>query len=159
MFKEFKEFLSHGNSFDLALGVVIGGAFQKIVNSLVNDIIMPTISLIFGKVDFSHLAITVGDITISYGSFISNIFNFFIIGLFIFFIVKYLNKLNKKIEKFEKATEKNMEKLQKKMKIKKPKHDEKAVSAPVPTTKICPYCFSEVNIKATKCPNCTSDLK
>ena len=95
MLKEFKEFALKGNIMDLAVGVVIGGAFQKIVNSLVNDIIMPAISVLTGNVDFSDMVFTVGEASIKYGSFITTIVDFLIIAFSIFLVVKYLNKLNK----------------------------------------------------------------
>ncbi|MGN1328047.1 MAG: large conductance mechanosensitive channel protein MscL, partial [Clostridia bacterium] len=95
MLKEFKEFAMKGNVMDLAIGVVIGGAFQKIVNSLVEDVIMPCISLLTGKIDFSDMVLTVGDVSIRYGNFITMIINFLIISFSIFLVVKYLNKLNK----------------------------------------------------------------
>ena len=95
MFKEFKEFALKGNVMDLAVGVVIGAAFQSIVNSLVNDIIMPTISIVTGKIDFSNMMFTVGDTSIKYGNFITAIVNFLIISFSIFLVVKYINKINK----------------------------------------------------------------
>lgn len=95
MLKEFKEFAMKGNIMDLAIGVVIGGAFQSIVNSLVSDIIMPIVSLFTGKVDFSNLKITIENTSINYGNFITAIVNFLIIAFSIFLAVKYLNKLSK----------------------------------------------------------------
>lgn len=154
MFKEFKEFATRGNIMDLAVGVVIGGAFQKIINSLVEDIIMPCISILTGKVDFSDMILTVGDASIRYGNFITAIVNFLIIAFSIFLAVKYINKLNKKMEdlKFGK-----LDKIVSKINKKDAKKEE--VPAPEPTVKICPYCFSEINFKATKCAHCTSDLE
>ena len=93
--KEFKEFALKGNVMDMAIGVVIGGAFQKIVNSLVNDIIMPAISMLIGKVDFSDMVLNVGNASIKYGNFITTIVDFLIIAFSIFLVVKYINKLNK----------------------------------------------------------------
>ena len=101
MFKEFKEFATRGNIMDMAVGVVIGGAFQKIVTSLVEDIIMPCISILTGKVDFSDMMLTVGDASIKYGNFITAIVNFLIIAFSIFLAVKYVNKLNKKNGKYQ----------------------------------------------------------
>ena len=95
MLKEFKEFALKGNIMDMAVGVVIGGAFQKIVNSLVNDIIMPAISILIGKVDFSDMVLKVGNASIKYGSFITSIVDFLIIAFSIFIALKYINKLNK----------------------------------------------------------------
>ena len=99
MLKEFKEFAMKGNVIDLAVGVVIGAAFQKIIDSLVNDIIMPLIAALLGKVDFSDLAFMIKDTPIKYGSFITEIINFLIIAFSIFLAVKYVNKLNEKLSK------------------------------------------------------------
>ncbi len=143
---EFREFIMRGNVMDLAVGVIIGGAFQAIISSLVNDIIMPVISLITGGIDFSNWFISLdgsnyatlaaaqeaGAATLNYGTFITAIINFLLMALVIFCIVKSLNKLSDRIKKEE---------------------EEEA-----PTTKICPKCKSEINIEATKCPCCTSDL-
>ncbi|HCA33732.1 MAG TPA: large conductance mechanosensitive channel protein MscL [Lachnospiraceae bacterium] len=96
--KEFREFISRGNVMDLAVGMIIGSAFTAIVNSLVNDILMPVIGLIIGKVDFSSLAIKVGDASINYGLFIQNIIDFLLIALVIFLMVKGINKLHHKKE-------------------------------------------------------------
>ena len=98
MLKEFKEFATRGNIIDLAVGVVIGGAFQKIINSLVNDIIMPAISIISGKVDFSDMMFEAGSVSIKYGNFITEIVNFLIIAFSIFLAITYVNKLSKKME-------------------------------------------------------------
>ena len=95
MLKEFKEFATRGNIVDLAIGVVIGGAFQKIVNSLVSDIIMPAISMLTGKVDFSDMVLKIGDTSIKYGNFITAIVDFLIIAFSIFFIVRYIRILKK----------------------------------------------------------------
>ena len=132
-FEEFKKFISKGNVMDLAVGVIIGGAFQAIVNSLVNDIIMPLLGIITGGLDFSSLSITVGDAQIMYGSFISAIINFLLMALVLFMVIKAMNKAKELTEK--------------------PKEPE------APTTKKCPYCLSEIDIKATRCPHCTSELK
>jgi len=153
MLKEFKEFALKGNIMDMAVGVVIGGAFQKIVNSLVNDIIMPAISVLTGNVDFSDMVFTVGDASIKYGNFITTIVDFLIIAFSIFLVVKYLNKLNKLKELGDLAASK----LDKDGKFIKPKEQE--VEEPKePETKICPYCLTEVKYHATRCPHCTSEL-
>lgn len=145
MLKEFKEFALRGNVIDLAVGVIIGAAFSAIVTSVVNDIIMPLISAIFGKIDFTNLFVALngesyatlaaaqeaGAPVFAYGSFLTAVLNFLIIAFCIFLLVKGINKLSRK----------------------------KETAPPAPTTKICPYCFSEVNIAATRCPNCTSELK
>ena len=130
---EFKAFISKGNVMDLAVGVIIGGAFQSIVNSLVNDIIMPLLGVLTGGLDFSHLAITVGEAQILYGSFISAIINFLLMALVLFLVIKALNKAKSLTEK--------------------PKAPE------APTTKKCPYCQSEISLAAVRCPHCTSELK
>ena len=131
--KEFKEFISKGNVMDLAVGVIIGGAFQAIVGSLVNDIIMPLLGIITGGLDFSHLAITVGEAQILYGSFISAIINFLLMALVLFLVIKALNKAKSLTAKPE-----------------EPK---------APTTKKGPYCQSDIPLAATRCPHCTSELK
>lgn len=125
MLKEFKEFALKGNIMDMAVGVVIGGAFQKIVNSLVNDIIMPVISVLTGNIDFTDMVFTVGNVSIKYGNFITTIVDFLIIAFSIFLVVKYINKLNKLKElgdlavskldkdgKFIKHKEKEIEKVE-----------------------------------------------
>lgn len=99
--KEFKEFIERGNVIDLAVGVVIGSAFGKIVSSVVDDLLMPVIGIIIGGLDFSNLMITVGESQIKYGSFINNVINFFIIAVCVFALVKFINKLTKKKEKEE----------------------------------------------------------
>ena len=149
MLKEFKEFALKGNIINMAIGVIIGGAFQKIVSSLVNDIIMPALAIFTGKVDFSDLVITVGNSSIKYGSFITTIVDFLIIAFSIFIAIRTINKLK------EKAKE-NLDKVSHKNKIFKKNKAKDTVEEP--TTKICPFCFSEINIKATRCPHCTSDL-
>lgn len=151
MLKEFKEFAMKGNIVDMAIGVIIGGAFQKIVTSLVNDIIMPAIAIFTGKVDFSDLVITIGNSSIKYGAFITTIVDFLIIAFSIFIAIRSINKLNDR-------TKENMEKMAKKNKFLKNKKKKEEVK-PEPTTKVCPFCFSEISIKATRCPHCTSILE
>ena len=136
---EFKEFISKGNVMDLAVGVIIGGAFQAIVNSLVNDIIMPILGALFGGLDFSHWAITFGEgenaAQLTYGNFISAVINFLLMAFVLFSVIKAINKAKSAVAK-------------------------PAEEAPAaPTTKKCPYCFSEIDINATRCPHCTSELK
>lgn len=145
MLKEFKEFALKGNIMDMAIGVIIGGAFQKIVSSLVDDIIMPAIAIFTGKVDFSDLVATVGNSQIKYGSFITTIVDFLIIAFSIFLAIRSINKLNNRAKE-------DIKKLTKKGK----KVEE--VAPEEPTTKVCPYCLSEINVKATRCPHCTSEL-
>jgi large conductance mechanosensitive channel len=132
MLKEFKEFVMRGNVMDLAVGVIIGGAFGKIVTSLVGDLIMPLIGLIIGGIDFSGLALTVGSAKVTYGNFINNVIDFLIIALVIFLMVRAINKLQRPAP---------------------------APAPAAPTTKDCPYCFTAIPIQATRCPHCTSELK
>ena len=131
---EFKEFIMRGNVLDLAVGVIIGGAFQAIVSSLVDDVIMPVISLATGGKDFSEWKVMLGETaSLNYGNFISAIINFIIMAIVIFIIVKSINKVSAKLKK------------------------EEAPAAP--TTKICPYCKSEIAIDAVKCAHCASNLE
>lgn len=160
MLKEFKEFALKGNIMDLAVGVIIGGAFQKIVTSLVNDIIMPALSLITGKMDYSNLSFTVGDISIKYGSFLTAIIDFIIIALSIFIMIKYINKMQSKLDEINEKGKENVKRSKwfKKIEEKIPVKEEVEIKQE-PTTKICPFCYSEINYKATRCPNCTSILE
>ena len=169
MLKEFKEFALKGNVIDLAIGVVVGTAFQAIVKSLVDDVIMPLISLLFGNIDFSDWVLKIGNNTIKYGSFISAIVNFVLVAFTLFLVVRYINKLNAKIEEATKEAKKleakKIEELRKKNKlfgklIKKSENDkeEELLEETESTTKLCPYCLSEINIKAIRCPHCTSKL-
>ena len=130
-FEEFKAFALKGNVMDLAVGVIIGGAFQAIVTSLVGDIITPIIG-IFASTDFSNLIATINGSEVKYGAFITAIINFIIMAFIIFCIVKGLNKLAERKKK-EEANE--------------------------PTEKTCPFCQSTISIKATRCPHCTSALE
>ena len=148
--KEFKEFATKGNMLDLAIGVVIGGAFQSIINSLVSDVIMPLISIITGNVDFSDLVLEIGQASIKYGNFITALVNFLIIALSVFLALKAINSFNKKMEAISLG---QLDKLSKK--LGKGQKEEPEVE---PLTKICPFCLSEIKYKATKCPHCTSDL-
>lgn len=135
---EFKKFILRGNVVDLAVGVIIGAAFQSIVKSLVDDIIMPVISLLTGGYDFTSWVLVLGEgdnaATLNYGSFISAVLNFLIMAVVIFALVKVLNRVTS---------------------IGKKKKDEPAA---LPTTKACPFCKSEIAIDATRCPHCTSEL-
>ncbi len=163
MLKEFKEFALKGNVMDLAIGVIIGGAFQSIVNSLVNDIIMPIINSMTGKMDFSEMTFNIGNSVVKYGSFISAVVNFLIVAFTLFAVLRYINRLNKKLEEAKKN-----EKLAKLNKIadvrkgifkKLSKEEETAEEAEEePETKLCPFCLSEIPYKATKCGHCTSKL-
>ena len=155
MLKEFKEFATRGNMMELAIGVVMGGAFQKIVTSLVEDIIMPFVSMFTGRVDFSDMVIHVGDATIKYGNFITAIVNFLIIAFSIFIVVRYLNKLNK----LKDIGDELAAKIDKDGKLKRFSQDKEEEEEPEPETKICPYCLTEIKYKATRCPHCTSKLE
>ena len=154
MFKEFKEFALKGIIIDLAVGVIIGGAFQSIVNSLVNDIIMPLTGAFTGNVDYTAWVITFGTVSIKIGSFITAVINFLLVAFSLFLFIKYVNKLNAKIEQLGKDGKKALTK-----KFKKNDKVVEEVIEPEPTTKTCPYCLSEINVKATRCPHCTSELK
>ena len=168
MLKEFKEFALKGNAIELAIGVVVGTAFQAIVKSLVNDIIMPLFAAIFGKVDFSELVWKIGDASVPYGAFISAVVNFLLIAFTLFLVVRYINKINKKIEDAKNEAKKQeaskIAKLRKKSKLfdRLTKtvvgDDEKVEEEADTTTKLCPYCLSEININAIRCPHCTSKL-
>jgi large conductance mechanosensitive channel len=146
MFKDFKEFIMRGNVVDLAVAVIIGTAFGKIVSSLVNDVLMPPIGLILGNVDFSNLLINLsstsykslaeakaaGAATVNYGIFLNAVVDFIIVAFVIFLLVRAVSRMKRQ------------------------------QAAPVPaalTTKDCTYCFSSIPIKATRCPHCTSELK
>lgn len=168
MLKEFKEFALKGNVLDLAIGVVIGTAFQAIVKSLVDDVIMPLLSIIIGNVDFSQWVLQVGHSSIPYGKFISAVVNFTIVAFSLFLVVKYINKLNTKLAQAKNQEVEKLQKLKDKSKIyqkfmKKDKQENKEAkeseSEPELKTKLCPYCFSEINVYATRCPHCTSKLK
>lgn len=130
MLKEFKKFISRGNVLDMAVGIIMGSAFTAIVTSLVNDILTPLIGLIIGGLDFGGLAITIGNASIAYGSFIQAVINFLLVALSLFLIVRAINRF----------------------------HFKKEEKPATPTTKEYPLCCSTINIKATKCPFCTGDI-
>ena len=149
MFKEFKAFILRGNAFDMAIGIVIGAAFGAVVKSLVNDLIMPPIGLLLGGVDFSNLYILLkpgtpagpypsladaqaaGAVTLNYGLFINTVVAFLIVAFVLFLLIRTINRMQQAEE-----------------------------AAPVaPTTKLCPYCKSEIPLEATRCPYCTSHLE
>ncbi len=132
MLKEFKEFVMRGNVLDLAVGVIIGGAFGKIVGSLVNDILMPLVGSIMGGVNFSEQVSMVNGVELHWGLFVQTVIDFLIIAFVIFTIIKAANAAKKAPA---------------------------PAPAAEPTTKECPHCFSTISIKATRCPNCTSELK
>ena len=152
MFKEFKEFAMKGNVIDMAVGLVIGGAFQSIIKSLVEDIIMPFTALFTGNVDYTDWIINVSTAQIRIGSFITALINFLIIALSIFLALKVVMGINKRIEMMNKEVEGKIS-----QKFRKGKKNEKKEEEP--ETKVCPYCLSEVKFKATKCPYCTSELE
>lgn len=131
--EEFKNFISKGNVMDMAVGIIIGGAFTSIVSSLVDDIINPILGL-FGGMNFDQLAWNItGDVTLYYGKFITAVVNFLIMALIVFFIIKIMNTTISRVHKDEPP---------------------KAV-----TTKACPFCKTEIAIDATRCPHCTSQLE
>ena len=156
MLEEFKKFISRGNVMDLAVGVIIGGAFQAIVTSLVNDLITPLISIVTKNVNFADLSVKVGEAELTYGNFISAVINFFIVALVIFFMIKAINKVDAKnkanLERL--SNSKIASKLKRNKKGKEKEEEEKE-----PETKLCPYCLSEIPYKATKCAHCASDLE
>ncbi|SEA28383.1 large conductance mechanosensitive channel [Pseudobutyrivibrio sp. ACV-2] len=139
---EFKEFIMRGNVMDMAVGVIVGGAFTAIVTSLNEDILSPILG-IFGGTDFSELKVTLGTgelaPTLTYGNFITAVINFLITALVIFCIIKGLNHASEKAAAL----------------VKKNKEEAEAAT---PTEKDCPYCYSKINIKATRCPHCTAQL-
>jgi len=152
-FKEFKEFAMKGNVIDMAVGLVIGGAFQSIIKSLVEDIIMPFTALFTGNVEYTDWVINVSTAQIRIGSFITALINFLIIALSIFLALKVVMGINKRIEMMNKEVEGKISKKFRKGKKNEKKEEEE------PETKVCPYCLSEVKFKATKCPYCTSELE
>ena len=133
---EFKEFINQGNVVDMAVGVVIGAAFKAIVDSFVSDLISPIIGIIFSA-DFSDVCVTINGSAIMIGSFINAVINFLIVAVVLFLFVKLINSFRK---------------------MKKKPEEEPAAPAE-PTTKECPYCMTEISIKATRCPHCTSELE
>ena len=138
-FSEFKQFAIRGNVMDLAVGVIIGTAFQGIVNSLVGDIISPIIGMIANQ-DLSDLVLMVGDVPIKYGSFLTAVINFILMAFVIFCFLRLLNKLMS-------------------ISFHQKKEEEKKQEEAAPTTKICPYCRSEIPVEATRCAHCTSQLE
>lgn len=147
MMKEFKDFAVKGNVVDMAVGIIIGAAFGTIVKSLVSDIIMPPIGMLLGNVDFSNLFLVLkgggpfatvadaqaaGAVTLNYGLFINTVISFLIVAFAIFIVIKNINRLKK---------------------------EEAAAPAASPSTRDCPFCYSTIAIKATRCPHCTSELK
>ena len=151
MLKEFRDFAMKGNVMDMAVGIIIGGAFGKIVSSLVNDVIMPPIGMLLGKVDFSNLFINLsgehyasladakaaGAATVNYGLFLNTVIDFVIVAFAIFLMVKWVNKMRAAAEAREKKPQ---------------------VAPAAPTTKECPYCLSTIPIKPIRCAHCTASL-
>ncbi|MDZ7344328.1 MAG: large-conductance mechanosensitive channel protein MscL [candidate division KSB1 bacterium] len=138
MWKEFKEFAMRGNVLDMAVGIIIGAAFGRIVTSLVNDILMPPIGVVTGGIDFSDMALTIKSapnpaeaVTIKYGVFINAVINFLIVAFAIFMLIRGVNRLKRKEE----------------------------APPPSPTTKECSFCLMSIPIKAMRCPHCTSELR
>jgi large conductance mechanosensitive channel len=129
MLKEFRAFVMRGNVLDLAVAVIIGGAFGKIIGSLVNDVLMPLIGLIMGGISFADQSFTVGAAIVKWGAFVQSVIDFLVIAFVVFLIVKAANA------------------------------SKKAPPPADPISKECPHCFTTIPIKATRCPNCTSELK
>ena len=142
-FDEFKAFITRGNVMDMAVGVIIGGAFQAIIKSLVDDVVMPLLSLLTGSTDFSKWTITLVEavdentpaVMLNYGNFISAVINFLLMAFVIFCFVKMLNGLTTKLQK------------------------KKEEAPAAPTTKKCPFCKTDIDIEETRCPHCTSVLE
>lgn len=133
-FNEFKTFAMRGNVMDMAVGIIIGAAFGKIVTSLVEDVIMPPIGWVLGNVDFSNLVLKLNDdVAIKYGAFLNTVISFIIVAFAVFILIKTINTLQAKMVKAE--------------------------AEAAPTTKKCPYCCSDIPLEATRCPHCTSALK
>jgi large conductance mechanosensitive channel len=145
VFKEFKEFIQRGSVLDMAIGIIIGVAFGKIVTSFVNDVIMPPIGLVLGKLDFTNLFINLsgksyasladakaaGAATINYGMFFNTVIDFLIVALVLFLIIRQANRMKR----------------------------DAATATVAPAMKECPFCFTAISVKATRCPHCTSELK
>lgn len=132
---EFKAFIMRGNVMDLAVAVIIGAAFQSIINSLVGDIISPFIGL-FANIDFKDWVLTVGGVSIKYGAFLTAVINFIIMALVIFLLIQGINKIMSLGKRFQKEDAQEEE----------------------PSSKVCPFCMSEIDVRATRCPHCTSQL-
>lgn len=143
-FNEFKKFAMRGNVMDMAVGIIIGAAFGKIVSSLVEDVIMPPIGWVLGNVNFSDLKLIIvqksadaEEVAIKYGAFLNTVISFIIVAFAVFILIKAINTLQAKMLKEEADAE----------------------AAAAPATKKCPYCCSDIAIEATRCPHCTSELK
>lgn len=141
MLKEFKTFALKGNVLDMAVGIIIGANFSKIVDSLVKDVLMPPLGMLLGKVDFSDLKIPLGTeegaATINYGLFLNTVISFIIVAFAVFLLIKGINTVRAKMERAE----------------------AKAAATVAPTEKECPYCCSKIPLNAKRCPHCTSELK
>lgn len=152
---EFKKFAMRGNVIDMAVGIIIGGAFGKIVDSLVKDVLMPPLGILLGKIDFANLFIVLRDgtgtpapypslevaknagaVTLNVGMFLNNVISFIIVAFAVFLLIKGVNTLQEKLDR-----------------------DEEKAEEKTPTVKDCPYCCSSIPVAATKCPHCTSELK
>ena len=139
--KEFKTFALKGNVIDMAVGIIIGASFGKIVDSLVKDILMPPLGMLLGKVDFSDLKIMLGSekdaASVNYGAFLNNVISFIIVAFAVFVLIKGINTVRAKMEKAE----------------------AKEAAKVAPTEKECPFCCSKIPLAAVRCPHCTSELK
>ena len=154
MFKEFKEFISKGNVMDLAVGVIIGGAFADIVSALTSSFIQPLLALIGGAEVKGTIPLGDSGQALDYGAFLTAVINFLIVAFILFLIVKAVNTADRKSKELLK---KSSEKIVKK--VKKGKGNKEEVVEVEPETKLCPYCLTEIPYKATRCPHCTSILE
>ena len=153
MFKEFKEFIMRGNVMDLAVGVIIGGAFSSIVTALTENFIQPLINLIGGAEIQGTIPLGDSGQALNYGAFLTAVINFLIVAFVLFLMVKTMNTLEKKSkEKLEKMAARVPGKFGR-------RKEDKEEAEVEPETKLCPYCYTEIAYKATKCPHCTSDLE
>ncbi len=151
MFKEFKEFISKGNVMDLAIGVIIGGAFADIVTAFTDSFIKPLLGLI-GGADVKGTIPLWNDQALDYGSFITAVINFLIVAFILFLMIKLVNTANRK-------SKEQLEKLSAKVPVGKRHKSEKVEEEKEPETKLCPFCYTEISYKATRCPHCTSELE
>lgn len=160
MFKEFKEFISKGNVMDMAIGVIIANAFAAIVTAFTESFIQPLLGLIGGAEIHGTIPLGESGQSINYGSFLTAVVNFLIVAFILFMMIKSISTAEKKskerLEKLAKLAEENANKVMEKIPLKKGKKEEEVPAEP--TTKLCPYCFSEIPFKATRCPHCTSKL-
>ena len=151
MFKEFKEFISKGNVMDLAIGVIIGGAFAKIVDALTSSFIQPLLNLIGGAEVQGTIPLGDSGQSLNYGAFLTAVINFLIVAFVLFIMIKAINTANRK-------SKERLEQLATKVPFKGKKGEKVEETPTEPETKLCRYCLSEISYKATRCPHCTSEL-